>query len=1418
MTMSSHSASGGFQLRSVLAYNLLLAVGIITFSVGLLRPIPQVPLSSQASSPGDAMISPPDARFDRVIFMVIDALRSDMVFSNASGFSFTQSLIRSGHALPFTSHADPPSLTVPRLKSMTTGANPSFLDLFLNLADSEDALTLVHEDSWLHRLKAKDPSRKLAFYGYFQFWDSMTGDRNITSRAMAELQRDDWSALVLHFPGVDHVGHLRGPYSRDMFLKQEQMDRVVKDIYTSVREQEHLNSTLFILAGDHGMNEKGNHGGCTPGETAAALLFASPSLPAVNHTRLQAPAQPRGGRYLYYDVVQQADLVPTLSGLLGLPIPRKNVGAFIPAFLGLWPEEERLEVLRGNEAQLKRLHELHSPEVAQKSPPSGPGNNTVTDETDTHRLLEICRQYQRALTRASGNLQHLLMAGGLFSTLLALGLAVRATKFHLDPVITFWLPAAGILGSYGYALVSGAVEEQEIWQYGALAIILFECPVRSRHGIPHFAAVVFLGFLSQLWNSAGPGSPAAVVEPQSAANWGLIAVTMVSAILSLQTGLRGVFPGSKSLSAVAVLLGLGAFVVKLAAAARDSPGSFAFIPAHVEARLFALDVDFAHNMLFTAIQFAAVLVLAKRCSGRHTGKFTDVLYALFGLLQLYLLTLSRVWNTPLFLIFGLQIDLLSPHLAEMPYEQIAITCAFLAQSSYFSFGNTQAIGSADLAPGFAGSTSYSLVPVVIKTIMANWAGPIWWSLASLVFLAEKVRIAEDEAKFSKAEGGQGRSSAPEKANFRVSSDYDALYGPFVCNLGVHTMIMCAASAVLMGCIAWMGDGKEVWDLHAPRFIFLCVYIIFVHLTCSAVAVASLGWCWLELKGTFSLSFPRVIMAEQTLANASGPPLGLVVPGQTPEPITSGSGAAPAGARNPSKRSKLQTTVVVASLCAAVFVAALDVTIITTALPAITEFFRSPNGYQWVGSGYVLPHTASVPSWGKLSDVWGRKPVILAGAVLFIAGSLLCALAETFPLFLFGRAVQGLGAAGLITLVNICISDLFSLRDRGLWCFWINLPIGSVVSILIFFLLRLDTVKTSVRDGLRSIDWIGTLFISGSVLMVLLGLDFGGNTHPWDSATVICLIVFGVICGALFVLHEAKWARFPIIPVEMFNTRSSAAAFALCFCHGFVFIGIAYYLPLYLQAVLATTALRSGLYLLPYILSVSISAAFTGAFIQWTGKYMPSVYVGGVMLCVGAGLLISLGPEPQWAKIIGYQIVAGTGVGFNFEGPLLAVQAVMGVEHVATVTATMGFVRTMSTAVSIVVGGVVFQNRMVNQFSNLAASLGPELARELAGSEILAKLDVITGLPGSQQRAVREAISNSLKDMWIMYVAFAGASLVAGLFIRAYHLNTELEVKSTPETIAEKNASRQQGQQKQHSEPPQYQQEQSGLSQPSGHQV
>ena len=133
-----------------------------------------------------------------------------------------------------------------------------------------------------------------------------------------------------------------------------------------------------------------------------------------------------------------------------------------------------------------------------------------------------------------------------------------------------------------------------------------------------------------------------------------------------------------------------------------------------------------------------------------------------------------------------------------------------------------------------------------------------------------------------------------------------------------------------------------------------------------------------------------------------------------------------------QRSLLQIFVTMGCLCAGIFVAALDITIISTALPAIAGYFRSDYGYTWIGSAYILADTATIPSWGKISDIWGRKPLLLGAVGIFFLGSLICAVSDIMPLFLFGRAVQGLGAAGLITLVNICISDLFSLRDRGLY--------------------------------------------------------------------------------------------------------------------------------------------------------------------------------------------------------------------------------------------------------------------------------------------------------------------------------------------------------------------------------------------------
>lgn len=540
-------------------------------------------------------------------------------------------------------------------------------------------------------------------------------------------------------------------------------------------------------------------------------------------------------------------------------------------------------------------------------------------------------------------------------------------------------------------------------------------------------------------------------------------------------------------------------------------------------------------------------------------------------------------------------------------------------------------------------------------------------------------------------------------------------------------------------------------------------------------------------------------------------------------------------------SMIQIATLMMCLCACIFIAALDITIVTTALPAISSTFASGGGYAWIGTSFTLAHTASTPLWGKLSDIWGRKPMLLWSNAIFFAGSLVCALVKDMDSFIAGRALQGLGAGGMQTIVNICISDLFSERDRGVyygltslvwalasgvgpvmggvftskldwrWCFWINrmksqkrrfvakanhnlVPVTGSVFPLLFFTLKLPNPKTPIRAGLKAIDWAGNVLIVGGALMLLIGLHLGGVHSPWHSATVVCLLVFGFVAGGLFVLNEWKLASYPVIPVHLFQNRSSAAAYGICFFHAFAFMGVAYYLPLYFQAVLQASPLMSGVYLLPFILSSSLSAALTGVYIQWSGRYLPPIYAGVIMMTLGIGLLTNIGVEANWTKLALYQIIGGAGFGMNLEGPLLAVQTTVNIEEVATATAVMSFIRTISTAISIVIGGVVFQNEMSNKKGMLQESLGFELAEALGGDSATANISILKDLPPEQKVVARDAFFQSTRSMWIMvskssvpltfdpkisqYTCLSAVSLLLAFLVHGNYLNRDHEVTET----------------------------------------
>jgi MFS family permease len=291
------------------------------------------------------------------------------------------------------------------------------------------------------------------------------------------------------------------------------------------------------------------------------------------------------------------------------------------------------------------------------------------------------------------------------------------------------------------------------------------------------------------------------------------------------------------------------------------------------------------------------------------------------------------------------------------------------------------------------------------------------------------------------------------------------------------------------------------------------------------------------------------------------------------------------------RSVGKVAIIMVALCLAVFLAALDVTIVTTALPTISEDFQSTSGYTWIGSAFLLANSASIPSWGKVSDIFGRKPMLLAANVIFFIGSLLAAVSVNIGMLIAARAIQGIGGGGLIILSNIVIGDLFPLRIRGAfygvigavwavassigpiiggaftqsvtwrWCFYINLPLDGLAFVILLVFLDIKTPKTPFLEGIKAIDWVGSLLIVGGTLMFLFGLQYGGETAPWDSAEVLCLIIFGVFTWVLFGLWEWRFAKYPIMPVALFQKVSNAAVLGAVFLHGVVFIaGMCFPLP------------------------------------------------------------------------------------------------------------------------------------------------------------------------------------------------------------------------------------------------------------------
>lgn len=333
-------------------------------------------------------------------------------------------------------------------------------------------------------------------------------------------------------------------------------------------------------------------------------------------------------------------------------------------------------------------------------------------------------------------------------------------------------------------------------------------------------------------------------------------------------------------------------------------------------------------------------------------------------------------------------------------------------------------------------------------------------------------------------------------------------------------------------------------------------------------------------------------------------------------------------------------------------------------------------------------------------------------------------------------------------------------------------------LLLTFFLKLNTPKTSFWQGMKAIDWTGVALIIGAVIMFLFGIEAGGISHPWTSAYTLCLIIFGVVAFILFLLNEAKLAKYPTIPIRLFKIRSNLGAYGVILIHGIVFISASYYLPLYFQTVLGTSSLMSGVYLLPFVLSLSLATILCGVFIKKTGRFREPIWMGVFLMTFGFGLLIDLDSTKNWTKLIIYQVIAGFGSGLNIQSPLIALQSHTKRHDVAIATSTYGFIRTLATGISIVIGGTIAQSELLKKRITLQRSLSPDLAARILDAGFGTNIPLIQRLSSVQREFVNDAYTESLRTMWIFYTILSALAIFPSLLIKEAVLSKEHEAVET----------------------------------------